>query len=49
MHGYRSTPTLVERRQAIARLFVWLRLVERNPNRDDVLAQRDKTKRRIRA
>lgn len=44
MHGRRSTRTLLERRQAVVRLFVRSRLVERNPDRDDVLVQRDKTK-----
>jgi hypothetical protein len=46
VHRHRSTRTLLERRQAIVRLFVWLRLVERNPDRDDVLTERDKTKER---
>ena len=44
MHGQRSTRTLLERRQAVVLLLVWLRLVERDPNRDNVLTQRDKTK-----
>lgn len=40
----RLTRTLRERRQGIVRLLVWVRLVERDPNRNHMLAQGEKRK-----